>query len=431
MRFTPSESDVFAKNHAASSPIFCYNHHMAKKTLRSGAVPRRVVVALRMAGIAGQDKLGGIFAHLGAERRWQLIIYRTRHEFTADVVRAELARGVDGFIVGIPGTDDAMGVLAGTDVPTVVMNVAGGGIERRRRAIVFVRSDGEAVGRAAALALLRQGVYRAYGYAGYRTDDDWSRERGAAFRAAIVAAGFPVGMFDAAHSGGGIEDKAEAVRWLKSLPKPCGILAACDDRAFELLDICRESGIAVPGDVGIIGVNNDPVLCENAEPRLTSVQPDFTGEGRLAAEILGRMMDGITLPGRIRKVGIKGIVQRDSTSAQSEAGIFVQRVLAYIRREAVRGIGVGDVARAFKVSTSLLELRFREFQRESLYGAMLRIRLDEVKRRLAETDAPIEEITYACGWENPSPPKALFKKRFGVTMREWRGEARRAKGKGE
>ena len=44
--------------------------------------PRRVVVALRMAGIAGQDKLNGVFDYLSAGRRWQLIIYRTKHEFT-------------------------------------------------------------------------------------------------------------------------------------------------------------------------------------------------------------------------------------------------------------------------------------------------------------------------------------------------------------
>ena len=396
----------------------------AGKAAAAQTVPRRVVVALRMAGIAGQDKLNGIFAHLGGVRRWQLIIYRTEHEFTADTVRHELDRGADGFIVGIPGTDDALGVLAASDVPVVVMNVTGGGIERRQSGIAVVRSDGIAVGREAASALLAQGVYRAYGYAGYRTDDDWSRERGAAFRAALKAAGFPVRMFDVAHAKGGIEDKAAALRWLKSLPKPCGILAACDDRAFEILDICREAGIAVPDEIGIIGVNNDPVLCENAEPRLSSVQPDFIGEGRLAAEMLERMMDGVDIDagpmGRERRVGVKAVVARDSTAPQSNAGLFVQRVLAYIRREAFRGIGVRDVARKFKVSTSLLELRFRQFQGESLYEAMLRIRLDEVRRRLRETNDPIEEITFDCGWENPIPPKVLFKKRFGVSMREWR-----------
>ena len=388
-------------------------------------VPRRVVVALRMAGIAGQDKLNGIFEHLSAGHRWQLIIYRTRHEFTAEVVRHELARKTDGFIVGIPDTDDALAVLAASRVPTVVMNVSGGGIEKRKDAIAFVKSDSTAVGREAAHTLLRQGVYKSYGYAGYRTDEDWSRDRGEAFRTSLHAAEFVAEMFDRTHHGDKVEDSSALAVWLENLPKPCGILAACDDRAFEILDICRERGIKDPAEIGILGVNNDPILCENAEPRLSSIQPDFIGEGRLAAELLERMMAGGRLPEskRVNLVGIRTVVHRDSTVPQSASGRLVQKVLAYISREAVKGIGVEDVARRFKVSRSLLELRFGELQGESVYEAMLRIRLEEVKRLLRNTDEPIAAITAACGWENPAPPKALFKRRFGMSMRDWRASA--------
>ena len=172
-------------------------------------------------------------------------------------------------------------------------------------------------------------------------------------------------------------------------------------------------------------MNNDPILCENAEPRLSSIQPDFIGEGRLAAELLERMMAGNRLPESkyVNLVGIRTIVHRDSTVPQSASGRLVQKVLAYISREAVKGIGVEDVARRFKVSRSLLELRFGELQGESVYEAMLRIRLEEVKRRLRHTDEPIAAITAACGWGNPAPPKALFKRRFGMSMRDWRKSA--------
>ena len=233
-------------------------------------------------------------------------------------------------------------------------------------------------------------------------------------------------MFDTAHYKSKVEDKGTLVKWLKALPKPCGILAACDDRAFEVLDVCREAEIKVPAEIGILGVNNDPLLCENSDPKLSSIQPDFIGEGRLAAEILEAMMSGGEIDSRksVRLVGIRSVIHRESTVPQSEAGRFVQKVLAYISREAMKGIGVEDVARRFKVSRSLLELRFRELQGESVYEAMLRIRLDEVKRRLRQTNEPISEITAACGWENPAPPKALFKRRFGISMREYRFEGR-------
>ena len=173
-----------------------------------------------------------------------------------------------------------------------------------------------------------------------------------------------------------------------------------------------------------IRIRDDPILCENTEPKLSSIQPNFIEEGRLAAELLEQMMSGgkISSGKRLSKVGIRAIVHRESTVAQSESGKLVQKVLAYIGREATRGIGVEEVARRFKVSRSLLELRFRELQNESVYEAMLRIRLEEVKRLLRQTNDPISEITSACGWENPIPPKALFKRRFGISMREYRAQ---------
>ena len=394
---------------------------------RKPQAQKRVVVAMRMATSAGQQKLNGIFDFLGPDRHWHIVLYRTKPEFTPEVVRSELAHGADGFIVGIPDVDDALAELTASHVPVVMANVTGGGIERRNDGkVVLLKNDSAEIGREAANTLLSEGVYKSYGYAGYRTDDDWSRERGRAFRDTLDAAGFVGRMFDMTHFADKLDDKATMVKWLRDLPKPCGILAACDDRAFEILDICREIGVKVPAEIGVLGVNNDLLLCENAEPRLSSVQPDFIGEGRLAAEMLEAMMSGLAVEPqkRVMKVGVRMIVHRESTRPQSQAGRFVQKVLSFINREALKGIGVEDVARRFKVSRSLLELRFSELQHESVYEAMLRIRLDEVKKRLAATDDSIAKITAACGWAHPDPPKRLFKKRFGVSMREYRARCR-------
>ena len=53
----------------------------------------RITVALRMAGIAGQDKLNGIFEHLSEGNRWQLSIFRSIHKFTQATVKIEIERG--------------------------------------------------------------------------------------------------------------------------------------------------------------------------------------------------------------------------------------------------------------------------------------------------------------------------------------------------
>lgn len=394
---------------------------------------KHVVVALRMAGIAGQDKLSGIFEYLSEGHRWNLAIYRTRHEFTAQTVRDELVRGANGFIVGIPETEDALAAIAQTDKPVILMNVAPGPLARRKSGCVLVKSDAEAVGREAARALLAQGVYKSYAFAGYRTDDDWSRERGRAYRDALQETGFVGRMFDADHFKGRTEDRATLIKWLKSLPKPCGILAACDDRAYEIVDACRECGIRIPSEIGILGVNNDPILCENASPRLSSVQPDFRREGYLAAQTLDRLMNA-RKPATLKPcnpstsqpllVGIRQIVHRESTYPLSNSGILVQKALSFIERNALRKFSVEDVARHLKISRSLLDLRFRELQHDTVHNAIIRARLEEVRRKLRSSTDTIEKISIDCGWANVNSLKNAFKRTFGCSMREWQSGSR-------
>ena len=385
---------------------------------------KHIVVALRMAGIAGQDKLSGIFEYLSQGPRWNLAIYRTRHEFTAQTVRDELARGASGFIVGIPETEDALASLARTDKPVILMNVAPGPLVRRKSGCVLVKSDAEAVGREAARALLAQGVYKSYAFAGYRTDDDWSRERGRAYRDTLQDAGFVGRMFDADHFKGKTEDRATLIKWLKSLPKPCGILSACDDRAYEIVDACRECGIRIPSEIGILGVNNDPLLCENASPRLSSVQPDFRREGYLAAQTLDRLMRNNPVTSQPLLVGIRQIVHRESTYPLSNSGILVQKALSFIERNALRKFSVEDVARHLKISRSLLDLRFRELQHDTVHNAIIRARLEEVRRRLRSSTDTIEKISLDCGWANVNSLKNAFKRTFGCSMREWQSGSR-------
>ena len=98
----------------------------------------------------------------------------------------------------------------------------------------------------------------------------------------------------------------------------------------------------------------------------------------------------------------------------------MQKALAFIGRNAVRGIGVQDVARHLKVSYSLLNLRFQELQGTSVYEALLRTRLGAVIALLKTSDEKIDTIAERCGWKAPASLKKLFKQRYGVSMRAYR-----------
>ena len=397
-------------------------HRTGRRGAPAGAPVRlrRVVVALLTAGVAGREKLDGILGRVRGGARWRVSLYRSAAAFTAEAVRRELALGAEGFLVGLPDAAGAMKALAGTRVPVVAVDVASPALERRAEGVGFVRNDPVEIGRAAARELRAAGLRRSYGYAAWREPEDWSRHRGRAFREAL--AGEDVRVFDPARARGA-RGCGALERWLRRLPKPCAVFACCDDTAWEVLDACRELGLRVPEDVAVLGVNDDPALCERSEPRLSSVRPDFAGEGRLAAALLDGMMDG-SRPGPAwpvrRTVAVAGVTRRGSTRAARGGAALVARAADWLRAHATEGVRVNDVARAMHVSASLLERRFRETLGTPVYETALRIRLDEVRRRLGETGDSIETVTAACGWPDPAPPKRLFKKRFGVSMREWR-----------
>ena len=373
---------------------------------------KKVFIALRMAGIAGQEKLSGIFKFLGDNHDWDIRLVRTAGEFTVAAVKAALRSKYDGFIVSIPGTEETAAVLATTDIPTIVMDIYSRRLAARKRNIVFIRNSSEEIGRSAANHLLAIGTCRSYAFVHNPSVMQWSIDRCRAFRETLRDNGF--WCHELRTSDG-----------LQKLERPVGIFAANDDRGYDVIEFCHAHRMRVPEDAAVLGINNDTLICENCHPRLSSIQPDFEQEGYLAAETLTKMMRPRAASSHIPHpsslfVGIRSVIRRESTAELSTSGKLVQKAVAYIRRHALEGIGVSDVVTHLKVSRRLADLRFRELQHTSIGGEITRIRLAEVQRLLRTTREPIDSIAAKCGYANPNYLKNLFRKRFSMSMREFR-----------
>ena len=374
---------------------------------------RNVFIALKMAGVAGQSKLAGVFRYLkekyGDAVPWDVQLVRTRVELTAAAVRQAVADGTNGFIVSIPDAEDSVLPLAEVSTPTIVMDIHSSPLEERAENIAFIRNSASDIGREAAQFLIGQGRARSYGFLHSNPVMDWSRARFEAFRQMLNDKGIWC-------------EELFSPDDVSKLRRPAAVLAAYDDRAFELLKALAAKRIPVPRGVAVLGVDNDELICENTHPRLSSVQPDFEEEGLLAAEMLDRMMRGKKISERIVLVGVKRVMQRESTTEQSPSGRLVQKAVAYIDRHALDGICVGDVVRHLRCSRRLADLRFRELQGRTILDAITERRLDEVRRRLAGSREKMDFIASECGFRSPTYLKSLFKKKFGMSMSEWRSK---------
>ena len=101
-------------------------------------------------------------------------------------------------------------------------------------------------------------------------------------------------------------------------------------------------------------------------------------------------------------------------------GAIAARALAFIEKNAMRGITPRDVVRHLRVSRSLADLRFKEATGTTLQETILLRRLDAVKALLKKTDLGIAEVARRCGYRDANYLKNLFKRKNGVSMRDWR-----------
>jgi LacI family transcriptional regulator len=251
----------------------------------------------------------------------------------------------------------------------------------------------------------------------------WSRRRGEAFSMRLRASGHMPHVYpNPRHSRDRVwERELETMaRWLRTLPRPVGLFACNDDRGRQVLEACRFAGLNVPEEVAVLGVDNDAVFCDLADPPLSSIALNAETAGYRTAEILDGMMRGrITRPQRI-SVEALHVVTRRSTDIVAVADCDVAAALQLIRREQGRTLSVSDVADEVAVSRRHLERRFRETIGRTVLQEIQLVRLEQAKRLLLETTHPISLVAEMSGFGSCSYFNHFFHERVGVTPRKFR-----------
>lgn len=218
------------------------------------------------------------------------------------------------------------------------------------------------------------------------------------------------------------QTEIQLASWLRSLKPPCGVWAANDMTAKNVIDACRAGGLHIPEQVQILGTDNESYICEHTEPSLSSIELDFEDGGFLAAEFIDGALSDRRKKHSVRQLSFrpKGIVERMSTTDVNGTARRVAAAREFIRSHAAAGISVADVASALNVSTRLLSKNYRMVLGSTVLDDIQAERLSRVRHLLKSTTTPIDRIGGQCGFKSPAHLKTLFKRTFGKTMSEFR-----------
>jgi LacI family transcriptional regulator len=211
--------------------------------------------------------------------------------------------------------------------------------------------------------------------------------------------------------------------WLKSLQLPVGVLAANDLRAREVLDACQLVGLHVPEEIAVMGMNDDELICEMANPPLSSVIHNARRVGYEAAAMLDRMLGGEIVTSDV-VVDPTGVHARQSTDLLAIEDPEVAKALRFIRENACGGICVDDVLEVVTTSRRSLEKRFRDDVGRPLHVEILRVQIERSKELLATTDYKLEKVAEMTGFSTAQYFAGVFHKIVGMTPGTWRGSTR-------
>ena len=280
-----------------------------------------------------------------------------------------------------------------------------------------VRTDDGEIGFKAADYFMSIGRFRSFGYIPAYTEKEWSVKRGRAFVLRLKRKGHDCRIFSEGN------DKNQGLEsWLKSLPKPTAIFCAWDKIAADTAYAAQKARIKIPSQIVLLGVDNDEIYCTSASTPISSIEFDAENEGRMAADLMLKMLSArkASTPRTICCGTVKRVVERESTKPPAPAAILIERALKFIAENAVKGIGPQDVAAHLGVSRTLLDLRFREMDTGTVGELIMKRRLAVLSAMLRKSKLSIGRLAEECGFSNAKYAKAVFKKRFGMTMREWR-----------
>lgn len=374
---------------------------------------REVALLIETSNAYARGVLRGVVQYIREHQsRWSFYI---PEQGRGDVPPGWLANWQgDGIIARIENQEIARSVAA-SRLPAVDVSAA-----RLLPSLPWVETDDREISKLAADHFMGRG-FKHFGYCG-DARFNWSNWRGEHFEEFIRKADAQCHHYRSALPllAPLEEQVSEIAGWLKRLPKPVAVMACYDIRGQQVLDACRNAGLAVPDEVAVIGVDNDALLCDLSSPPLSSVIPDTQRTGYDAAALLDQMMSGRKIRAKARLINPLGVATRQSTDVLAIDDPHIVRAARFIREHASEQINIETILKVVPMSRRLFEIRFKKLLGHTPHEEITRVRMKGVKELLTETDLSLNEIAERTGFKHVEYLSAAFKKKMGVSPNRFR-----------
>jgi LacI family transcriptional regulator len=163
-----------------------------------------------------------------------------------------------------------------------------------------------------------------------------------------------------------------------------------------------------------------------SSPPLSTIDQPAEQIGYEAARLLEGMMQGKKARKRPLLFPPTRVVVRHSTDILAIDDEMVRDALRLIRERAQDGIRVSEVVRELAVARRALEQRFVRLVGRTPAAEIRRVRIEEAKRLLVDSDRSIADIGRASGFGHQDLFSRVFRRGVGVTPSQFRKQHQHA-----
>lgn len=211
--------------------------------------------------------------------------------------------------------------------------------------------------------------------------------------------------------------------WLKDLPKPIGIYCVQDTISQQIIKHAHRLGIRVPGEVSIVGTDNNHHLCDSIRPRMSSIPQPLEACGFQAAERLSELIqlkaEKKPLPVIQDAIEPGEVVVRQSSSLRAIPDTAIAAAASYLQDHALQGGTIAEAAKVAGLNRRALERGFKKNLGVTPGQYLSEVKLDHAKRLLRETDLRMSDIAEAC-LMTQEHFATMFRKSTDITPSEYR-----------
>jgi len=227
---------------------------------RRASIPRTAQVALLLETSTeyGRGLLRGIVRYSRLHGPWSLYVAPGHLEQALPKAKSWSGTGIIARI----RSPEMVKLIRSTGLPFVASSLDESRSSGRGDKFGEIRTNSAAIARMAAAHLVDRSL-RHFAFCGF-VGCAWSLRREEAFSQYLKDQGFPCHTHRIELANWmqrpnwietGEDEQPVLMDWLKSLPKPVGLMACNDTCGREVLQACAVAGLRVPDDVAVIGVD--------------------------------------------------------------------------------------------------------------------------------------------------------------------------------